>query len=148
MALWEFKNLNKYGNFRTRIIHTEGSLSIPGSAFGPVVFARRFRYEYKHSYLPPTLLELNGKKYLMPLWQEVDKGTTIDDINWVKPKPKKKRTEPIIETFTSGSSDNVYTTKYYPDSGKFYCSCPGSWRTQGNCKHIKELKNEINKDKK
>lgn len=145
MALWEFKNLNKHGNIRTRIIHTEGSLSIPGSAFGPVVFARRFRYKYEHPYMPPTILELNGKTYLMPYWKEVQKGTTINDIEWVKPKPKKKRSETIIETFTSGSSDKVYETKYYPDSGKFYCSCPGSWRSQGNCKHIKELRLKLNK---
>ena len=35
MALWEFRNLNKHGNYRKRIIHTEGALSIPGSGFGP-----------------------------------------------------------------------------------------------------------------
>ena len=47
MALWEFKNLNKHGNFRTRIIHTKSALSIPGSGFGPSVIARRFKYKYE-----------------------------------------------------------------------------------------------------
>ena len=144
MALWEFKNLNKYGNFRTRIIHTKGSLSIPGNAFGPVVFARRFRYKYKHSYMPPSILELNGKTYLMPLWQEVINGTTINDIEWVKPKPKVKQ-EPIIETHTSSSNaDKTYKTTYYPESGKFYCDCPGRWRAFDNrCKHIKALEKKV-----
>ena len=144
MALWEFKNLNKHGNYRTRIIHTNGALSIPGSGFGHSIFARRFKYKYEHPVMPPTIFKNNGKTYLMPLWKEVVKGTTINDIEWIKPKPKKKRTEPIIETFTSGSSDSVYTTKYYPDSGNFHCTCPGSWRSRGNCKHIKELRNKIN----
>ena len=150
MALWSFSNLNKHGNLRTRIIHRPDGkgFSFNPKGLGPTIFVKRFRYKYNHSFLPPTILELNGKTYLMPLWQEVENDTTINDIEWIKPKPKKKRTEPVIETFTSGSSDNIYTTKYYPDSGKFYCSCPGSWRTQGNCKHIKELKNGINKDKK
>ena len=105
---------------------------------------RRFKYEYKGEVMPPTLLELNGKTYIMPIWKEVVEGTTLNDIEWIKPKPKKKRTEPVIKTFTSGSSDNVYTTKYYPDSGNFHCTCPGSWRSRGNCKHIKELRNKIN----
>ena len=97
--------------------------------------------------MPPTLLELNGKTYIMPIWKEVVEGTTLNDIEWIKPKPKKKRTDAIIETFASGSSDTTYTTKYYPDSGNFYCSCPGSWRSRGNCKHIKELKVKIGYDK-
>ena len=146
MALWEFKNLNKYGNFRTRIMYRPDgeAFSFNPKGLGPTIFVRRFRYKYEHPYMPPTILELNGKTYLMPLWQEVEKGTTLNDINWVKPKPKKKRSETVIETFTSGSSDNVYTTKYYPDSGNFHCTCPGSWRSRGNCKHIKELRNKIN----
>lgn len=146
MALWEFRNLNKYGNYKKRIIHTEGTLSIPGGAFGPVVFARRFRYKYEHPYMPPTILELNGKTYLMPLWQEVINGTTINDIEWIKPKPKViVKQEPVIETHTSSSSaDKMYKTVYYPDSGKFYCDCPGRWRAFDNrCKHIKELEKKV-----
>ena len=146
MALWHFTNLNKYGNPRSRIFHRPDgeAFSFNPNGFGSFVAVRRYKYEYEHPVMPPTILELNGKTYLMPLWKEVVKGTTIDDIEWIKPKPKKKRTEPVIKTFTSGSSDNVYTTKYYPDSGNFHCTCPGSWRSRGNCKHIKELRNKIN----
>ena len=140
MALWEFRNLNKHGNYRKRIIHTEGALSIPGSGFGPSVIANRFRYKYEHPVMPPTIFKHNGKTYLMPLWQEVVDGTTINDIEWVKPKPKGKQ-EPVIETHTSSSSaDKTYKTVYYPDSGKFYCDCMGRFRARdGRCKHIKEL---------
>jgi len=89
MALWEFKNLNKHGNYRTRIVHTNGALSIPGSGFGHSVFARRFKYKYEHPVMPPTIFKNNGKTYLMPLWKEVIEGTTVEDIEWIKPKPKR-----------------------------------------------------------
>ena len=146
MALWEFKNLNKHGNYRTRIVYTNGALSIPGSGFGHSVFARRFKYKYEHPVMPPTIFKNNGKTYLMPLWKEVVEGTTVNDINWIKPKPKVKK-EPIIETHTSSSrADIEYKTTYYPDSGKFYCNCPGRWRAfDGKCKHIKKLELKVNK---
>ena len=59
---------------------------------------------------------------------------------------KKKRKEPIIETHTSSSADIEYTTKYYPDSGNYYCTCPGTWRAKDRrCKHIKALEEKIKK---
>jgi len=144
MALWKFTNLNKHGNYRSRIIHTKGALSIPGSGFGPTIFANRFKYEYKGEVLPPTIANINGKTYLMPLWKEVIEGTTADDVEWIKPKPKVKQ-EPIIETHTSSSNaDKTYKTAYYPESGKFYCDCPGRWRAFDNrCKHIKALEKKV-----
>ena len=143
MALWKFTNFNKYGNPRTRIIYKpDGESFSHGPGFGSTM-VRRFKYDYEDPVMPPTILKLNGKTYLMPLWKEVVEGTTVEDIDWIKPKPKRK--DPIIETFASGSSNSTYTTKYFPDSGKFYCSCPGSWRSRGNCKHIKELRNKLNK---
>ena len=147
MALWKFTNLNKYGNPRTRIMHRPDgeAFSFNPRGFGSYVHVSRFKYEYKGEVMPPSILTLNGKTYIMPIWKEVEEGTTINDIEWVKPKPKKKRSAPVVEMFTSGSSDKVYETKYYPDSGKFYCSCPGSWRSMGNCKHIKELRIKVSK---
>lgn len=145
MALWKFTNLNKHGNYRTRIIHTEGALSIPGSGLGPSVFANRFKYKYTHPVMSPGLLDLNGKKYLMPLWKEVDPNTTLDDIEWIKPLMKKQ--EPIIEMNVSGSNPDIkYKTSYYPDSGNYYCNCPGKWMAKnGKCKHIKALEIKVNK---
>jgi hypothetical protein len=147
MALWHFTNFNKYGNPRHRIFYRpDGEPFSHGPGFGSTM-VRRFKYDYEHPVLPPTILELNGKTYLMPLWQEVENGTTVNDINWTKPKPKVKQ-EPIIETHTSSSNANkTYKTAYYPESGKFYCDCPGRWRAFDNrCKHIKslEIKLKIN----
>ena len=147
MALWKFTNLNKYGNPRSRIIYRPDgeAFSINPRGFGPFINVRMFRYEYKHEMIPPSLIELNGKKFIVPTWQEVDPNTQLKDIEWIK--PKKKRTEPIIEMHVSSSKPDIeYKTTYYPDSGKFYCYCPGRWRAfDGKCKHIKELEKKINK---
>ena len=140
MALWEFKAPNKHGMMRTRIIHTEGSLNT-SPKFGSPQIARRFKYKYTHPVLPPMIWKNEGKTYLMPKWKEVLDGTTLDDVEWIKPKPPQTK-QPVVKTFTSGSSNNVYETKYYPESGKYYCSCPGAWRTWGNCKHIIQMREE------
>ncbi len=143
MALWEFANKNKYGNWRTRIVNIKGALSFPGNAFGSAVSARRFKYKYEHPVMPPFILKLNGKTYLMPEWKEVENGTTISDIEWVKPVVKK--TEVEVFKFESASSGSLYTTKKFTKpSGevKYSCSCPGVWRAKDReCKHIKEVKN-------
>ena len=100
-----------------------------------------FRYEHKGAF-PPALATIGGQKYIMPSWQKVDPNTTLKDINWIKPKPKKQRAKTIIKTHISGSGLGEYTTKYYPESGKFHCTCPGYWRSGGNCKHVKQMRNE------
>ena len=143
MALWKFTNLNKYGNLRSRIVYRPDgeAFSFNPKGFGPFVNVRMFRYEYKGA-IPPALATFSGQTYIVPSWQKVDPNTTLKDIQWIKPKPKVKRQETVIKTFKTGSSDAVYTTKYYPTSGKYFCDCPGSWRSFGNCKHIKQMKNE------
>ena len=145
MALWQFTNFNKYGNPRTRIIHRpDGEGFSHGPGFGPTMVSR-FQYEYKHEVLPPGLVSIGGELFLVPTWQKVDKNTTLKDINWIKPKPKVKK-QPIIETHISGSGLGEYKTKYYPESGKYHCSYPGYWRSSGNCKHVKQMKNKINNE--
>lgn len=141
MALWKFSNKNKYNNWRSRIVCLDGPVSYPGSAFGRAVSARRFKYKYEHPLMPPTILKLNGKTYLMPIWKEVVDGTTIEDIEWVKPKVK--TTEVEVFKFESASSGSLYTTKKFtkPDGEiKYSCTCPGVWRAKDRkCKHIKSL---------
>ena len=147
MALWKFTNLNKYGNPRTRIFHTpEGKAFSHGPGFGPT-WVSRYKYEYKGEVMPPSLLELNGKTYIMPIWKEVVKGTTLNDIEWIKPKPKKKAETIVVET-PSSKGDVIYKTRFYPDSGNYTCNCPGTWRAKDRmCKHIIKLKSEIENGK-
>ena len=132
MALWHFTNFNLFFLFFLFLF------------FGSTM-VRRFQYDYEHPVMPPTILELNGKTYLMPIWKEVVEGTTIKDINWIKPKPK--RIEPIVEINVSGSNPDIkYKTSYHPSSGNYYCNCPGKWMAKdGKCKHIKALEAKINK---
>ena len=141
MALWEFKNKNKHGNWRSRIVCLDGALSHSGSGFGNCTSARRFRYKYEHPVMAPTILNLNDKTYLMPLWKEVIKGTTINDIEWVKPIVPKTTVEKF--EFPSSSFNKVYVTKRYTKPNgevKVTCNCPGSWRAfDRRCKHIKSL---------
>ena len=141
MALFKFQNLNKHGNLRTRIVHSPTSqFSFKPKGFGKFVNVQRFYYEMEHEYLIPTLyVNLKGEKIMMPDGIKVHPKTTLDDIKMNRPKPKKRK-EPIIETHISSSSGAEYTTRYFPDSGKIYCSCPGSWRAKDRrCKHIKEM---------
>ena len=144
MALWRFTNKNKYGNLRSRIIYRPDgeAFGFNPKGLGSFVNVQMFKYEYKHEIIPPHLATIGGKKYLMPLWKEVDPNTTLNDINWIKPKPKKQRAKTIIKTHISGSGLGEYTTKYYPESGKYHCSCPGYWRSKGNCKHVKQMRDE------
>ena len=144
MPLFQVSTLNKYGNLRSRIVHRDSSqFTIRPKGFGKFIGVKRFKYEHVHSYVCPALTVISGKKYLLPDWKEVDPKTTLEDINWIKPKIKIiSKSKPITQTHISGSGLGEYTTKYYPDSGKYHCSCPGYWRSKGNCKHVKKMKNE------
>lgn len=142
MPLFEFSNLNKYGNIRTRLIHRETSqFRFNPKGLGKIVGVKRFKYDYTHAYISPSLIEINNKKYLVPDWKEVDKNTTLDDINWTKPEKPEVKIEPNIFKFKSSSSDSIYTVRKI---GNVYrCNCPGYWRSKTReCKHIKEVKNK------
>jgi len=144
MPIVEFSNLNKYGNLRTRRFWQEKSnLSINPKGFGPFIGFKLFKYDHNH-YMSPSLVNIGDKRYIVPTWVEVLPETRLEDINWIKPKTKLtvKKSKTVIKTFNSSSSDATYTTKFYPDSGKYFCDCPGSWRSFGNCKHIKQMRNE------
>ena len=144
MPIVEFSNLNKYGNLRTRRFWQEKSnLSINPKGFGPFIGFKLFKYDHNH-YMSPSLVTIGDKRYIVPTWVEVLPETRLEDINWIKPKTKLtvNKSKTVIKTFSSGSSDATYTTKFYPDSGKYFCDCPGSWRSLGNCKHIKQMRNE------
>ena len=144
--LYEFSNLNKHGNIRSRVVSwPKGkAFGINPKGFGSFIAVKVFKYEYHHEFTPPSLLNIGGKKYIVPTWKEVLPETKLGDIKWIKPKPK-VRQEPIIEISTSSSDPNkTYKTVYYPESGKFHCDCPGRWRAFDNrCKHIKALEKKI-----
>ena len=61
--------------------------------------------------MPPTLVNIGGKRYIVPIWKEVSKTTELKDIQWerVKPKPVvKKEAKILTETFVSSSDDSIF----------------------------------------
>ncbi len=72
MPLWKFKNLNKYGQIRTRIMHTEDSqFTYKPKGLGPFVGVSRFKYESRSEYHGLLVSPRDGKTYLTPDWIEV-----------------------------------------------------------------------------
>ena len=143
MPIKEFSNLNKYGNWRTRRFYNPTtSYGLKPDGFGPSIMVKLHKYTHKHV-LPPCIMKLGGKTYIMPGWQEAIEGTTLNDVIHIKPKVKKKSETIVVET-PSSRGDIMYKTRYYPDTGNFSCSCPGVWMSKNNCKHIKKLRIEIN----
>lgn len=142
MPLFQVSTLNKYGNLRSRIVHRDSSqFTIRPKGFGKFIGVKRFKYEHVHSYVCPALTVINGKKYLLPDWKEVDPKTTLEDINWIKPTKPEPKVEPNLFKFKSSSSDSIYTVRKIMDTYK--CNCPGYWRSKTReCKHIKEVKNK------
>ena len=85
----------------------------------------------------PSVVTLNGKRMIVPAWQEVHPQTTIDDIEWVKPQ-KRPRADVSVK-----SADGKYKTTFNTLTGRFKCSCMGYFRSKGNCKHVKELRAKL-----
>jgi hypothetical protein len=139
-----FTNLNKYGTLRNRIIHVpDGKPFTHGSNYGPIVGSRVFKYEYTGS-ISPALTQLNGKKYIIPSWQEVLPETTLNDIEWVKPQVEAPApVQPNVWKFQSESSpDMQYVVRQ--NGSKLSCNCPGVWRSKiRKCKHIFEIEKKL-----
>lgn len=123
------------GQTMNKIVHSSNPFTINPKQDGITsckVIVHKYEIEY---HLPPTLFTspTDGKKYLIPMWVEVHPDTTYDDVKWIKPKQKK-----IIEHIEG--SMGKYKTTYDPNKKTYKCTCMGFWRSKGNCKHVKSLK--------
>ena len=104
------------------------------------------RVMYKHDHwMPPALVRVRGKQYLVPTWTEVHLKAQLSDVIWKRPERKVEKPDVIIKKFTSKSNPDItYTSKKTTlPTGKiqYSCNCPGVWRSKTReCKHIKELK--------
>ena len=133
-----YKVKTHYGDGRVtdELISSPSPYSIKPSNDGiKICIVNTFRYEFEHYISPVLYINNEGKKYIMPSWIEVHPDTTIDDIKWIKPVPPK---ETIIEK-TVGSL-GTYKTTYDPGKDVYKCTCPGFWRSKGNCKHVQSLR--------
>ena len=104
------------------------------------------RVMYKHDYwMPPALVRLKGKQYLMPNWTEVHPEAQLSDVMWKRPERKVQKPDVTTKKFTSKSNPDItYTAKRTMlPTGKvqYSCNCPGVWRAKSReCKHMKEMK--------
>jgi hypothetical protein len=139
--LWKLTTTNKYGNLRSRIVYSNGPLTI-GQGFGPFVGASLFRYQSKKSYFGIFKSPVDGKHYLTPDWVEVHPQTTISDIKHDAPVVVEAPAQKNEWMFESSSGGGFYKVKQ--NGLKLTCTCPGSWRAfDRRCKHIKEIEKLI-----
>jgi len=99
-----------------------------------------FKYRVKTD-VNPSVVTLNGKRVIVPVWLEVHPLTTINDIEWVKPKPKRQNTKTTEVTSESGT----YKVKFNPDTKEWKCNCFGFFRLKDRskgCKHIIQAKSQ------
>ena len=101
----------------------------------------------KHSYLPVAIVRFFDKTVIMPAGIECHPETTLGDIVEIAtqeqieksqielPKKEEKRTWKF-ESASGGGTYIVTETK----PGVFKCQCPGFFRSKGNCKHVKEVR--------
>jgi len=146
MPLWKFSNLNKYGNLRHRIIHTDSSqFSYKPKGLGPFVGVRRFKYTYEHPIMPPSLfVGQDGKKFIVPTWQEVLPETTLADIEWIKPEKLVEKTEEKEWKFESKSDPGHFYLVTQVSDYKVRCTCSGQYRAKDRkCRHMKEVMKEL-----
>ena len=133
--LYSIKNVYDDGRVTDEIISTQPPLTIYPKRDGIIsskVVVHKYEIEY---HLPPTLFTspTDNKKYLVPMWIEVHPNTTYDDVKWIRPKAKKE-----IEHIQG--SMGTYKTTYDPNKNTYKCTCMGFWRSKGNCKHVKSLR--------
>ena len=141
-----FTNLNKYGTLRSRIIHVpDGQPFTHSGKYGPIVGSRVFKYEYTGN-ISPALVSFDGKKYIIPSWQEVLPETTLNDIEWVKPQAEAPVPVQSNEwKFQSESSPDVqYIVRQ--NGSKLSCNCPGFFRTKDRekgCVHCQKVRSGV-----
>ena len=139
-----FANLNKYGTLRRRIIHVpDGQPFTHSGKYGPIVGSRVFKYEYTGN-ISPALVLFDGKKYIIPSWQEVLPETTLNDIEWIKPQVEAPPpAQSNVWKFQSESNPDVqYIVRQ--NGSKLSCNCPGVWRSKiRKCKHIFEIEKKL-----
>jgi len=82
---------------------------------------------------------VSGKTYVVPTWLEVPTGTTLNDIDWIRPVMVKPS---MITKHVGKYILNIHS------NGKITCDCPG-YTFRKKCKHVEAIKNvtqETNND--
>jgi hypothetical protein len=78
---------------------------------------------------PPAIAVLNNRTVVVPSWTEVPAGTTLADIDWIRPK---QVTPKMTVKHVGKYLLNIY------DNGAVKCDCPG-FTYRKKCKHSAEF---------
>ena len=104
------------------------------------LFSGKFRYVHV---FPPHFIKMNGKNYLVPLWQEVPDFININ--NWEKyvefdSSPYRPKIETLAKFESKSSPGLFYLVKKV--NNRIECDCPGFKFRKGKCKHTKKVMSE------
>ena len=138
--LWSVRTKYSDGQTTDELVYSEKPITIyPKRDKIVSAIVNRFKYEIEYHFHPCLFNSSNGKKYIVPMWKEVHPETTYDDITWIRPEPPKERK---VSKKIEGSM-GTYKTTYDPNKKTYKCTCMGFWRSKGNCKHVKSLKESL-----
>ena len=83
-------------------------------------------------------MNINGKRYIVPHWIEVDESVTYDNImDYVPAESVEESRLPKMETFKVAGKSYVITVIDH----KISCNCPG-FTFHRKCKHVEAFKKE------
>ena len=104
-----------------------------------------FKYQVPaHNYLPVTIVHFahTNTYKIYPAGIECHPKTKLSDIEVIGEKIRKPREEkPKTWSFTSSDGTGKYQVRMTPYGLK--CNCMGAIRSKQNCKHIKQVREEI-----
>lgn len=134
--LWKcFIKYNGTNEYVEELRYSEGALKMDTAGIQSS-YVSLFKYKTDRPSVIFTSTQ-DGKKYLVPEWREVHPDTTINDIEYIKPKPK-----PVKEKLQSFKVKD-YIIKYNSDRKLYTCNCQGYFRVKDKsigCKHIQQVK--------
>jgi hypothetical protein len=135
----------KDGRTEHKIIHTNpGEQVILYPQQDGIKFAnhKSFKYRVKQPKMCIAIVNLGDNMYIYPDKIICHPKTTIDDIEVIQTRVNKPREEkPKTWVFESSSGGGIYEVRITPNGLK--CNCFGAIRSKQNCKHIKQVRTEI-----
>lgn len=86
------------------------------------------------SFVRPALVDIGTKRYVVPMWLEVEPNTTLEQIQWEHVSPGGQG--PTVRSITTvmGSRGAHYNVSILSDGTK-KCSCVG-FHYKKTCKHV------------
>jgi hypothetical protein len=145
------------GRKETKLIHLEPGEQVKISPQQDGIITagcKTFKYQVpKHRYLTKMIFRFGDKTLIYPEGIECHPKTTLDDVvEYLTEEPtiEEKVEESEVEVqkweFESASGGGTYIVTLNK-FGNPKCNCPGTWRSKGRCKHVKEVEKELGIEK-